>query len=256
MAEEIQSTATDTGTQTTDAPISDSGSSSTTVAEVAPSTEVEKASPVTEKMIPQSQVNKIAAREARSAAEKARQETVAEFQRQQASQQLAQPQAGTSIGGMSQPSQEQIEQTIMRVARQMSVQDMANRVESEFKQKIESETLEDPEFADLYESLNIEQHPDIVLWMNGFDNTAKIIKDLARNPAKFSNVLMLARSGATKLAQAELHKLSSSIKANEEALKNQPEVNAPLSQVKPSNIGADNGNMQVSDFRKQPWLRG
>jgi len=41
-----------------------------------------------EKMIPQSQVNKIAAREARQAAEKARNEMRAEFERQQVHQEV------------------------------------------------------------------------------------------------------------------------------------------------------------------------
>jgi hypothetical protein len=80
------------------APIVDTQSSSNTDAVAAtPETPVAPA----EKMIPQSQVNKIAAREAHQAAERARRETVAEFQRQQpqADTQNAQQQ---SIGGMQQ----------------------------------------------------------------------------------------------------------------------------------------------------------
>lgn len=245
MAEDLQVNAVEQ-TQVAAEPVSSNES-------VAPSTGVET-SPV-EKMLPQSQVSKIAAREAREAAERTRAEMTAQFERERAAwsqQQTSQPQMpnqGGNLGGMKQYSEAELGQMIEQKVQHLSNLEMGRRIETEYKQKINNEIQKDPEFAELYDALNIEQHPDLVLLVNQLDNTAAVVKDIARNPAKFSNVLMLARSGSPRLAHIELTKLSKSIQANE-AAQNQPKAPEPLGQMKPSNIGADNGEMTVSDFRK------
>ncbi len=210
--------------------------------------------PVQEKMIPASQVSKIAAREARQAADKARSEMQAEFERQRVSQDVA-PTQQQNMGGIPQVSPEQMEQHIMAAAHRMSAQMTANKMAQDFESKINAEIQDDPDFGDLYDSLNIAQHPELVIWMNGMDNSAKVVKDLANNPAKYANILMLAKSGMGALAQKELTKLSDSIKTNL-AAQAQPKVKEPLDQLSPSSVGIDNGEMSVSDFMKQPWLRG
>lgn len=209
--------------------------------------------PPAEKMIPQSQVSKIAAREARSAAEKARNEMRAEFERQQAVAGSDKP--ASSMGGMPQMTDEQLQQKIMEAAHRMSTQMTANKMAQDFESKINAEIEADPNFGDLYDSLNITQHPELVIWMNGMDNSAKVVKDLAENPSKFANILMLAKSGVPGLAQKELKKLSDSIKTNL-AAQAQPAVKEPLNQLSASSVGADNGLSSVSDYQKQEWLRG
>jgi hypothetical protein len=217
-------------------------------------TKVETPPPVQEKMIPASHVSKIAAREAKQAAERARQETLAEFQKQQVQQDTA-PQTPSSMGGIPQISPEQMEQHIMAAAHRMSTQMTANKMAQDFEAKINAEIQEDPDFGDLYDKMNIAQHPELVIWMNGMDNSAKVVKDLAQNPAKFANILMLAKSGLGDLAQSELTKLSTSIKTNL-AAQAQPKAKEPLDQLSPSSVGVDSGSMSVSDFQKMDWLRG
>ena len=211
------------------------------------------AEPVAEKMIPQSQVNKIAAREARQASEKARRDTLAEFEKQNIQQQVAE--TPTNMGGIPQMSHEQLQEHIMQAARTMSTQMTAQKMAADFESKIKAEIEADPDFGDLYDQLNIEAHPELVIWMNGMDNSAKVVKELAQQPTKFANILMLAKSGLGSLAQKELGKLSDSIKTNIKA-QAQPKVNEPLDQLSPSSVGVDNGQMSVSDYMKQDWLRG
>lgn len=208
---------------------------------------------VQEKMIPQSQVNKIAAREAKHAAEKARQEMHAEFERQRVSQEVQQ--TPSQMGGMPQFTPEQMEQHIMAAAHRMSAKMTADKMAADFESKIKAEIESDPDFGDVYDSLNISQHPELVIWMNGMDNSAKVVKDLANNPTKFANILMLAKNGMGALAQKELGKLSESIKVNQTA-QAQPKVKEPLDQLSPSSIGVGSGEMSVSDFQKMDWLRG
>lgn len=227
----------------TQAPIVESSDSSNVSSETASAPTPAHAP---EKTFTQSQVQAIAAKEARKAAENARAAEAARYEQERAQSQSQSH--SPSIGGVQQNSPEQIRQLIQEEAYKMSRQAMAQKIEQDWLSAMNAEKDVDPEFADLYDALNIEAHPDLILWMNGMDNKAAIVKDIAKNPSKFSNILMLARSGSPQLAQMELRKLSASIAANE-AAKKQPQADAPLSQIKPSNIGSDNGDMSVSDYR-------
>lgn len=214
-----------------------------------------------EKMITSSQMSKIAAREAKQAAERATRETTAQYEAKIAEMQRSQQQAQqpNSVGGIQQQSSDEIRRQIREDVRQdflnESRQAQAKQIESIWEGAMKAEMNSDPDFADLYDALNIEEQPHLVVAMAGMDNKVDMIRDLATNPAKYANILMLANSGSPKLAMMELNKLSQSIRVNQQA-KAQPKVAAPLSQVKPSNIATDNGDMSVSDYRKQSWLRG
>lgn len=222
----------------------------------------EPVTPPAERMIPQSQVSRIAAREAREAADKARQDERARLEREYAQRNAPPPESGApqqqqqqTLGGIQQHSEEDIRRMIQQEAWLLAQRQIAQQIEGDWKSTMKAEMERDPEFADLYDELNIEQHGDIVLWMSGMDNKASVIRDMAKNPSKFANVLMLKASGSPESAKRELNKLSASIKANEDAQK-QAHADAPLSQIKPSNIGSDNGEMSVKDYMAQPWLRG
>jgi hypothetical protein len=182
-----------------------------------------------------------------------RNEVAAEYERRLSESRVQD--SSSNLGGMQQQTPEQIRELIRQEAALMSRQAQALQIETDFKSKIAAERMADPDFADLYDALNIEAHPELIIWANSMDNTAQIVKDLAKNPTKYANILMLAKSASPRMAQIELNKLSQSIKSNLEAQK-QPVAPAPLSQIKPSNIGVDNGSFEVSDFRAQPWLRG
>lgn len=222
--------------------------------------QAQNATPQTEKMIPQSQVNKIAAREAREAAEKAaartREQMLREFEERQTQSNMATPQVTQGLGGMQNLSDEALEKRIMEAAHKMSLQAMGQKIATDYESKINSAKDEDPDFARAYDESGIGNHPHIVMWTNELENTADVVKEMVNNPEKFAQVMMLAGTGAHGMAKNALKRLSSSLKDNAEALK-QPSVREPLSQIKPTNIGtADNGPSSVSDFAKQSWLRG
>lgn len=228
----------------------------TTINESEAPAESQKTAPV-EKMIPQSQVSKIAAREAREAAERAKAQATAEYEHRIAQmQQQSQPQQAPNMGGIQQQSPDQIRRMIQEEAWNMSKAAQAEMIEKGWKQARDAEIVADPEFADLYDALNIESHPELIIWMKDMDNKMQVVKDIALNPSKYSQILTLANGGSPELARRELNKLSASIRANEDAKQKNSKVNEPLSQITTSNIGGDDGNMSVSDYRAQPWLRG
>jgi hypothetical protein len=133
---------------------------------------------------------------------------------------------------------------------------LAQKVANEFTQKIiaAKDSNKYPDFEEKVMQLNLPSIPHIVGWANSLDNTADVLYDIAKDPVKFANVLMLSQT-APHLAVQQLQKLSNSIKENENASK-QPSAAEPLSQLKPSATGTDNGSMSIKDYRKQSWLKG
>lgn len=232
-------------TSTTETPMQETApASETPTGETSPASEA-PAEEVAEKMVPQSQVNKIVAREKRLEREKAMREVQSQMERQQ----LAQT-PPANLEPLGQMTHADLQRHIQKAAYDMSQRAVVDRIASEFQSKISTAVEADPEFADAFGKLNIENHGELVLWTNSLDNTAEVLKDLAKNPAKLSNVLMLAKSGFNDLAQEELKKLSTSIKMNE-AAKKQPKAPEPLNQLKPSMVAGNSGEMSVSDFRKK-----
>jgi altronate dehydratase len=111
------------------------------------------------------------------------------------------------------------------------------------------------DFTDVTKSFKPGKFPAIAIWAAQQDNTAAIIYDLAKNPQKLAQLQLLAVTDE-ELAVSEMTKLSQSIKRNEEAVNQNVKSPQPLSKLKPSVVaGSDSGKMNVSDLRKQPWLR-
>lgn len=205
-----------------------------------------------EKVFTQKELNAVAAKESRKAAERAEARVRQEYESRLA-QQTQQPQQ--NIGGIPQSSTEDLQRMIRQEAFRMSQEHQAKMIENDWISSMNAEKDADPEFSNLYDAINIEAQPNLVLAMAGMENKAHVVKDLAKNPSKYANILALANGGSFGLAQLELNKLSASIKANETA-KKQPKVDAPLSQIRASNIGGDDGNLSVTDYKNQDWLRG
>lgn len=205
-----------------------------------------------QKLLPQSTVDKIVGTRVKEAYARARADAEAQYQQQMSQQ--TQPNT-QGMGGMQQMAPEQIRQMIQQEAYRMTNEAMATQIAQNFQSKMDAASLKYEDFNDKVASLNLNNHPQIVMWTEKLDNAGDVIYDMANNPTKVAHILMLANSGFPELAQTELQKLSSSIKVNDEA-KKVPAINEPLSQLRPSNIGTDNGKMTVRDLRQQPWLRG
>jgi hypothetical protein len=104
------------------------------------------------------------------------------------------------------------------------------------------------------ESLDLSTIPQIVQLANTVENTDDVMYELASNPNKLVTLLNLTNFGNGRLAYLETKKLSDSIKQNQTALQ-QPVPPEPLSQLKPSNVGTDNGALSIRELRKQQHLR-
>ena len=208
--------------------------------------------PEPEKMLPQSKVNELVGRTRQEERERMRRE----YESRQIAQPAAQPQQtqDPSIGGVSQLNEDRVRQLYREEAERQALGVLNNRVATDFVSKLDAAKTKYQDFEKVTEDLKIMNLPmNYVHLFNEFDNAGDMLYDLGKNPEKLGQIVPLFYD--QNLARRALKKLSDSIKTNEIAVK-QPQANPPLSQISPSPTGVDNGKMNVSDLRRQPWARG
>lgn len=258
MTDDIAMDAVNVGS---DNAVASSSSNMQSDAPVSNSATVEVQPKAPEKMLSQSDVNKIVGR----TRQEERERMEREFARRQQGQQnsatsSASPQAQTvqqsqqGIGGMPAVDEDRVRQLYREEAERHAYEAMNNRVANDFVSKIDSAKNKYQDFDQVTEDLKIMNLPmNYVHIFNEFDNAGDMLYDLGKNPEKLGPIVPLFYDPV--LAKKALRKLSESIKANEAALQHKP-ANQPLSQVTASPTGVDSGKSTISDLRKQPWLRG
>ena len=214
--------------------------------------------------IPRHHVTDIVRRERRDAYEKGRREAMAEMQAQQTapveSQMAPQaPAAQASMGGMPQMSPEQIQQLIAKAVQESEAkrqqEDLDKRqseaaygVAQKFNASMANGKTKYPDFDEKVKDLDFQTMSPLVYLATDTGMADDIMYDLAENPHKIANLMILAHSQPA-MAKREMDKLAASIRNNQDA-KKQVQPKEPLSQITPSNVGTDSGEMSVSDFRR------
>ena len=134
------------------------------------------------------------------------------------------------------------------------------QVENEFVSKIAPVLQANPEVAEKLAQLGfdkfnpaIKADVEFVRMLNSVDNVADVIVDIANNPKKMLDLKALYMAHP-QFALNSLNELSSSIKANKEAL-DKERAPAPSSQLKPSTIGLGDGSVSVSTLRQDKKYR-
>lgn len=220
----------------------------------------------TEKMLSQSEVNSLIAREKQAAANRARQEVEREYQ--QRLEQMQQQAQGGGQGDQREhtgPTQaeadtlyQQVQERFNREMQERQFQQEITNIANNYHAKIEHGKKNYEDFDKITENFDPGAFPQLIYLVSGIDNAADIIYDLSKNPNKLAAIDLLAQR-SPKMAHAELMKLSGSISQNMQARSEneQNPVAQPLSPLTPSRVSAgSNGPMSVSDLRQQRWLRG
>lgn len=211
-----------------------------------------------ERLVPQSEVNKLVGGVKHEAFERGRKEALAELQKQRSlstdtySQGSPQPSGISSdeiqrlIDQRFQAQQQQLEQQQQQIAAQQFVQQFDAKLANGKSKYQDFDAVVVPLIKDLANnnSMGVFQLAHMV------DNTDDVMYELGNNPGKVAELSVLAITAPT-IAKTYVENLSKSIKQNQQAkLVKQP--NAPLGQIRPSITGTDSGNeasMQVKDFR-------
>ncbi|MBU3682108.1 MAG: hypothetical protein FGM16_09240 [Flavobacterium sp.] len=207
----------------------------------------------------QIQMNDVVKREREKAFEKGRQAAMQELQAQQQQQQQPQEQA-SSLGGMQQFSQADIERMIQEQATRATQEHIQSQL-AEMKQQqmvnsfVQKMQVAEQQYPGLEQELNQLNYSDprihaFIGMVNDFENTGEIMKEVLDNPYKLSQILSDIQD-QPYLAQKNLQKLSASIKQNQQAKVEEAQARDPYAQLKPStSAGMDNGSMSVADYRK------
>lgn len=213
---------------------------------------------IPEKTLTVSRVNEIVKREKAAAADKARRELEKEIE-------LLKSQAPKSMGGIETNNEsliDTIKQTLATEIRdyqdkesQSQHQKEMEKVANQYYSKMSAGKELYDDFENITKSFNPASFPQVVFLANEADNTPALIYELSQNPQKLATLDYMAQRDP-EAARAMLAKLSSSIKGNEDAKATAVNAQDPLSRLKPSTVGSDNGNMTVKDYKGASWLKG
>jgi hypothetical protein len=232
--------------------------------------------PAAEKMLPQSHVNDLVGRTKHESYEKGKQDAVAEWQKQN-NVAPSQPTPNTgqqSSGNMPQMSQADLDKLVtdkvnsLDQQRQQQTHDeywrkQGQDVATEINKKLADGRTRYEDYDTVVTPDVVKNIPEIAFLANSFDNTADVMYDVIKDSEKLIQIEGLLKTAKEKgsqfhqnLAFERLKNLSNSIKANKAAAENQPHIKEPLSQIKPSNVGAGNGSNTIATFKNNPKYRG
>ena len=217
------------------------------------------AAPQQEKMLPQSEVNKIVGAAKVQAEQRGREQAAMEHQAQ--------------MEALNKSQQQHQQAGLQQIDTNAMYQQFQERINADMKQKqLEAEiaqvahayightdkarqTYDD--FDEITKDFDPAAFPQLVYLVSGIPNGGDVIYDLAKNPMKLAAIDRLAEKNP-KQAQAELAKLSASISTNQQATTeaNGQSVNAPLDRLQPSRQSGSSDKPSIRDLRSQPWLRG
>lgn len=220
-----------------------------------------QSAPVDERTFKQSEVNKLIGDAKLEAVERYKRESsVASHQSTQhqsnygtypdQNRSMQQPQTNLSADEIRRMTAEEIQRSrnewIQEAQRKAETQE-AQRIATEFLTKLDSGKGKHEDFEKVVKEVDFGEVPMIAHLANMVENTADVIYELAKNPAKIATLQQLV-SISPKLAISEMKRLSDSIKSNEQAAQYQS-PNEPLSQRRPSNNGTDRGPLTVKDYK-------
>lgn len=215
-----------------------------------------------EKMLSQSQVNKIVQHEKAKAAQTIKRDLEERHQReleQIKSQQQQQTQRNDTVPRELDANAiyQQVQERFNQEMEQRRLKDEVDRVAHTYLSKMEQGKSAYDDFEEVTKDFDATAFPQLTYLVAGIDNAADVIYDLARNPLKLAGLDRLAEKNPRQ-AQAELLKLSRSISENRQAQsdENSNPVAEPLDRLQSSRVSGSNGKMGIRDLRKQPWLRG
>lgn len=220
-----------------------------------------------EKMLTASQVNALVQKAKRKGEQKMQEQldaTKAELEQlkaQQAQQQapVEQQQApqGLDPAALQQLVAEQIarqQEEQMRKQHEAQLHEEVNQVAQQYFGKMEQGRSLYEDFESVTADFNPAEFPQLVYLANELDNTAAVIYELRKNPAKLASIEAMVNK-SPGIAKSMLSDLSQSIKRNEEAKRNLQEPQDPLNRLKPSTVGTDSGEKNVRDFKSASFLR-
>lgn len=190
----------------------------------------------TEKMVPQSEVDKVAGHVRKEGYEKGRREALAEMQAQQ--------QAQTPIGGLTPDEVRKIAiEATQKQQEEAANMAVAQKIIGEVTTKLNAGYQKFTDFEPVVMALELQHRPLLFKALNAVDNADEVAYEIARSPRKRIMMREASKDSANyKDLVEEIKNISESIKTNKAALSNAKPTKQPLGQVKPSATGVDSSS--------------
>lgn len=228
---------------------------------------------VTEKLIPQSEVGKIAGASRKEGHdkgyEKGYQEALAKYQQQQAANTpvVNAPYDPAANSAQIPPSSNQIADLVAkqvnevirkerdeqnRLSEEKRINDYVTQIATQLKPKIDAAKDKYEDFDKSVANLHLDKIPHLLEWVNTVPNSGDVLYDLAKNPQKLG---ILNSMHAPELAIQQIYAISQSLQ-NNQAAQDKPLPRNPLSVVNPSNVGKSTGEMsgqQLTDDARRKF---
>src|SRR5678815_5153053 len=178
-----------------------------------------------EKMLPQSQVNKIV-----------------QHAKEKAAQSNEEVPRDVDTNAIYQQVQERFNQEMQ----QKQVESEMSRVANQYVSKMQQGRESYQDFEEVTADFDPTAWPQITYLIAGMDNAADIVYELAKNPLKLAGLDRIAEKDP-RGAQAQLLKLSKSIAENKLAKSEEQasSVSAPLDRLQPSRVSGSNGKQSI-----------
>lgn len=211
--------------------------------------------PADEKMVPQSQVNKLvglAKEKGRmQGLEQAKNENLGEYKHNSSASTVDFDKVYEQVAQKLQKERQEEE------ARQLEMQSQAQmaQIAHNYASKMQEGAKKYSDFNEIMKDFDASQFPALAALTSTLDNTAGVMRELVSNPSKLFLFHQMSALTPEK-AYKELKSLEKSITDNESASEKDKEISkkipAPLSRVTPSaslSVGAGNTNKTVKDWQ-------
>lgn len=209
-----------------------------------------------EKMLSQSQVNKIVQKAKESAAQKARREAEEEYRaevlRLSEAKQNSSPSQQVDIDA----AYKQLEEKFNKQREQERFEREMQIVADKYQGTVEEAQKQFDDYDEVMSDFDAQDFPEIVVLLSNVENAPAVLYELGKNSSKLANIDYWAKRSPRK-AEREIKKLSKSIQDNQKAAAeaNKNQVSAPLNRLQASNVSSSNGKRSVSELRKADWLK-
>lgn len=152
------------------------------------------------------------------------------------------------IRRMAAEEAQRLRDTWVQEAQTKSQSEAAQRTVQNFWNKVNPGREKYQDFEKVTSDIQLDRFPNIVQLLGDYiDNSDDMLYELGKDRSKLATLEQLAQmSPRDAIVQAQ--RLSQSLKDNATASKVRV-PNEPLSQMRPSNAGTDNGAMSVKDYR-------
>lgn len=208
-----------------------------------------------EKMLPVSRVEQLI----KKAKLKGRDAMLQEVEALKAENELLKKSAG-SMGGMAIPVDEEaitqkildkIHQQFQENSEKMAQEELekeAKKIADSYHAKMSIGKDNFADFEEVMADFNPAAFPNLVFLASQVDNTPALMYEIMKNPSKLATLAVMSERDP-RAAQNMINRISSSIKANEQAKAEEQNVPDPLRRLSSSPIGQDSGEPSLRDFK-------